>query len=45
MKNTLGSNVAVTVFGESHGNSIGAIIDGLPAGITVNGRLLQKKCI
>ncbi len=36
MKNTLGSNVAVTVFGESHGNAIGAIIDGLPAGITVN---------
>ncbi len=36
MKNTLGTNVAVTVFGESHGKVIGAVIDGLPAGITVS---------
>ncbi len=36
MKNTLGTNVAVTVFGESHGKAIGAVIDGLPAGITVD---------
>lgn len=35
MKNTFGNNVAVTLFGESHGNAIGAIIDGLPAGIDV----------
>ncbi|MBE6749096.1 MAG: chorismate synthase [Ruminococcaceae bacterium] len=36
MKNTLGNSVAVTVFGESHGNAVGAVIDGLPAGIEVN---------
>ncbi|MBE6814651.1 MAG: chorismate synthase [Ruminococcaceae bacterium] len=36
MKNTFGNSVALTVFGESHGNMIGAVIDGLPAGITVN---------
>lgn len=36
MKNTLGTNVAVTVFGESHGKAIGAVIDGLPAGVTVD---------
>ena len=36
MKNTLGNSVAVTVFGESHGNAVGAVIDGLPAGLTVN---------
>ena len=35
MKNTLGNSVAVTVFGESHGNAVGAVIDGLPAGLTV----------
>ena len=35
MKNTFGNNVAVTLFGESHGNAIGAIIDGLPAGIDI----------
>lgn len=36
MKNTFGTNVAVTVFGESHGKAIGAVIDGLPAGIAVD---------
>lgn len=36
MKNTLGNNVSVTLFGESHGTAIGAVVDGLPAGISVN---------
>ncbi len=36
MKNTFGNNVSVTLFGESHGVAIGAIIDGLPAGVEVN---------
>ncbi len=35
MKNTFGNNVSVTLFGESHGKAIGAVIDGLPAGIPV----------
>ena len=36
MKNTFGNNVSVTLFGESHGEAIGAVIDGLPAGVEVN---------
>lgn len=36
MKNTLGTNVSVTLFGESHGDSIGAVIDGLAAGIKID---------
>lgn len=36
MKNTLGQNVAVTLFGESHGVALGAVIDGLAPGITVD---------
>lgn len=36
MKNTFGNNVSVTLFGESHGAAIGAIVDGLPAGIKVD---------
>lgn len=36
MKNTFGNNVSVTLFGESHGQAIGAVIDGLPAGLDVN---------
>ncbi|MBQ5824501.1 MAG: chorismate synthase, partial [Clostridia bacterium] len=33
MKNTFGNSVAVTLFGESHGEYIGAVIDGLAPGI------------
>ncbi len=36
MKNTFGNNISVTLFGESHGEAIGAVIDGLPAGIDVD---------
>ena len=36
MKNTFGSSVAVTLFGESHGATIGAVIDGLAPGIDVD---------
>lgn len=36
MKNTLGSSVAVTLFGESHGTAIGAVVDGLAPGIPVD---------
>ncbi len=36
MKNTLGKAITVTLFGESHGRAVGAVIDGLPAGIPVD---------
>lgn len=36
MKNTFGNNISVTLFGESHGEAIGAVLDGLPAGIAVD---------
>lgn len=36
MKNTFGNNFSVTIFGESHGSSIGAVIDGLAPGIPVD---------
>ena len=36
MKNTFGSNIKLTLFGESHGEAIGAVLDGLPAGLPVN---------
>ena len=36
MKNTFGQSVAVTLFGESHGEYIGAVIDGLAPGIAVD---------
>ena len=36
MKNTFGTSVAVTLFGESHGNAVGAVLDGLAPGIPVD---------
>ena len=35
MKNTFGASVILTLFGESHGESIGAVVDGLAPGIPV----------
>ncbi len=42
MKNTIGSSVAVTLFGESHGPSIGVVIDGLAPGIPVDEAFVAK---
>lgn len=36
MKNTLGNVLTLTLFGESHGSHIGAVIDGLAPGLDVN---------
>ena len=36
MKNTLGNHLTVTLFGESHGAEIGAVLDGLPPGLVVD---------
>lgn len=36
MKNTFGSSVTVTIFGESHGAMIGAVLDGIAPGIEVD---------
>jgi chorismate synthase len=36
MKNTFGSSVSVTIFGESHGGMIGAVLDGIAPGIEVD---------
>ena len=36
MKNTFGTSVAVTLFGESHGEAVGAVVDGLCPGLSVD---------
>lgn len=36
MKNTFGQSVAVTLFGESHGECIGAVLDGLAPGLRMD---------
>ncbi len=42
MKNTFGTSVAVTLFGESHGEYIGATIDGLAPGIKIDCGYISK---
>lgn len=41
MKNTFGNNISVTIFGESHGEAIGAVIDGLAPGISVDAERIR----
>ena len=36
MKNTFGTSVCITLFGESHGPAVGAVVDGLAPGIEVD---------
>lgn len=42
MKNTYGNHIAVTLFGESHGPAIGAVIDGLAPGIPVDEAFIER---
>lgn len=43
MKNTFGSSVCVTLFGESHGAKIGAVLDGIAPGIPVDEDLIRHQ--
>lgn len=36
MKNTIGNSMTLTLFGESHGKAIGAVLDGVPSGIEID---------
>ena len=36
MKNTFGNALGLTIFGESHGAAVGAVLDGLAAGLPVD---------
>ena len=42
MNNTIGNSIKMTLLGESHGKYIGAVVDGLPAGIPVNEEEIAK---
>ena len=50
MKNTFGNALTLTLFGESHGPAIGAVLDGLAPGIEINedyikNQLLRRKAV
>ncbi len=42
MKNTFGNNITLTIYGESHGASVGCILDGIAPGIAVDEENIKK---
>ena len=43
MKNTFGNNLSLTLFGESHGEFIGAVLDGLAPGIPIDDDFIRAQ--
>ena len=43
MKNSIGTSVILTVFGESHGPQIGAVLDGMAPGIPVDEKFIAQQ--
>ena len=41
--NTLGNIFRLTTFGESHGEAIGGVVDGMPTGITIDTDFIQAE--
>lgn len=43
MKNTFGIALSITLFGESHGTAIGAVLDGITPGIKIDEEYIEEK--
>lgn len=43
MRNTFGHIFCLTTFGESHGEAVGGVVDGYPAGIEIDMDFIQKE--
>ena len=43
MKNTFGNSITLTLFGESHGEYIGAVLDGIAPGIKIDTEYIKRK--
>ena len=41
--NSLGKNFVFTSFGESHGHAIGGVLDGVPAGISIDFDMIRRQ--
>ena len=41
--NTFGMNFCLTTFGESHGEAIGGVIDGCPAGLQIDFNMIEEE--
>ncbi|MBQ7295082.1 MAG: chorismate synthase [Clostridia bacterium] len=43
MKNTFGNNICITLFGESHGEAIGCVLDGIAPGVEVDEEFIASQ--
>ncbi len=43
MKNTFGNTITVTIFGESHGQAIGAVLDGIAPGVKIDEEYIRRQ--
>lgn len=43
MRNTFGNIFTLTTFGESHGAAVGGVVDGMPAGISIDLDFIQRE--
>ena len=43
MRNTFGNLFTLTTFGESHGEAVGGVVDGMPAGIDIDLDFIQQE--
>ncbi len=43
MGNTYGKLFTITTFGESHGEAVGGVVDGMPAGIIIDKDFIQRE--
>ncbi len=43
MRNTFGNIFTLTTFGESHGEGVGGVVDGMPAGVAIDTDFIQQE--
>src|SRR5574344_470727 len=43
MKNSIGTSVILTLFGESHGSAVGAVLDGMAPGVEVDEKFISDQ--
>ena len=43
MSGVFGKNIKISLFGESHGSGVGALIDGFPSGIVLNYEFIESE--
>ena len=43
MRNTFGHIFTLSTFGESHGEAVGGVVDGMPAGIDIDLDFIQQE--